>query len=102
MPSVYTVIVVYIKKHYIYRNQLHMNINDLILPFALMIVVFAISLFTKKAKTSYQFVIAGIAVAYSIVACFVTEDRSVLFITVLGISWLVKLYNAGRKLSVKS
>lgn len=79
-----------------------MNINDLILPFALMIVVFAISLYVKKAKATYQFIIAGIAVTYSIIACFVTGDRSFLFITVLGISWLVKLYNANKQLSVKS
>jgi len=79
-----------------------MNINDLILPFALMIIVFAISLYIRKAKISYQLVIAGIAVTYSVVAFFVTGERSFLFITVLGISWLVKLYAAGRKLSVKN
>ncbi|MFT3677779.1 MAG: hypothetical protein QM781_17940 [Chitinophagaceae bacterium] len=79
-----------------------MNINDLILPFALMIVVFALSLYIRKAKPIYQFVIAGVAVTYSIVACFVTGDRSFLFITILGISWLARLYDANRKLPAKS
>lgn len=75
-----------------------MNISELIIPFALIIVVFAISLYIRKAKPGYQLLIAGVAVSYSVVAYFVTGERSMLFIAILGVSWIAKLYSPSKKL----